>query len=69
MTREQCLAGAGLVFAQARAERDALVPRAAAEAAWHCGHRLSVDAIEALIIAQRAEAMQANQDQPARTAA
>lgn len=56
MTREECLAAAGLVLAQARARRDRLTPRAAAERAWHRGHRMSVDEIEALIIAQRAEA-------------
>ncbi|MFE2407014.1 hypothetical protein ACFXDE_01585 [Kitasatospora sp. NPDC059408] len=55
--RRQAIRAAGLVLAQARAERDALTPREAAEAAFYPGHRLgSIDAIEALIIRQRAEA-------------
>lgn len=58
-SRQDAIRAAALVFAEARAERDALSPREAAEAAWYPGHRLqTVDAIEALIIAQRAEAEQ-----------
>lgn len=56
-TREEAARAAGRVLAQARAERDALTPREAAEAAWYPGHRLgTVEAIEELIIRQRAEA-------------
>ncbi|MEU6235912.1 hypothetical protein [Kitasatospora sp. NPDC047058] len=53
-SRAAAIADAGRLLAAARAERDALTPRAAAEAAWYPGHRLgSIDAIEALIISQR----------------
>lgn len=56
-TRQDAIRGAAIVLAEARAARDALSPRAAAEAAFYPGHRLgSVDAIEALIIRQRAAA-------------
>jgi len=49
-TRANAIDSAAEVFARARAERDQLSPRAAAEAAWYVGHRLkTVDAIEALI--------------------
>jgi hypothetical protein len=59
-TREEAIRGAALVLIEARAERDALSPRAAAEAAWYPGHELqTVDAIEALIIEQRREAEEA----------
>jgi hypothetical protein len=55
--QQQAIQDAGLILAQARAYRDSLSPRQAAEAAYYPGHRLgSVDAIEALIISQRAEA-------------
>ncbi|MGW6912493.1 hypothetical protein ACWGB8_01525 [Kitasatospora sp. NPDC054939] len=54
-SRAAAIADAGRILAQARRERDALTPRAAAEAAWYPGHRLqSVDAIEELIVRQRA---------------
>lgn len=56
-TRKEAIRGAALVLAQACAERDALSPRAAAEAAWYPGHRLgTVGAIEELIVRQRREA-------------
>jgi hypothetical protein len=56
-TREEAIRNAARIFAAARAERDALSPRAAAEAAWYPGHELqTVDAIEALIVDQRREA-------------
>ncbi|NUP24147.1 MAG: hypothetical protein HOZ81_50445 [Streptomyces sp.] len=56
-SRQDAIRAAALVLVEARAERDALSPRQAAEAAWYPGHRLgTVDAIEALIITQRAEA-------------
>lgn len=59
-TRQEAIRGAALVLIEARAERDALSPRAAAEAAWYPGHELqTVDAIEALIIEQRREAEEA----------
>jgi hypothetical protein len=59
-TREEAIRGAAFVLIEARAERDALGPRAAAEAAWYPGHRLqTVDAIEALIIEQRRQAEEA----------
>ncbi|MEU8920026.1 hypothetical protein AB0D10_03685 [Kitasatospora sp. NPDC048545] len=54
-SREIALMEAGRNLAGARQERDTLTPRAAAEAAWYPGHRLgSVEAIEALILRQRA---------------
>jgi hypothetical protein len=60
-TRREAIRSAATVFAHAAFERDALSPRAAAEAAWYPGHRLqTVDAIEALIITQRAEAEKAS---------
>lgn len=56
-TRQEAIQAAADIFVEARAERDALSPRQAAEAAWYPGHRLgTVEAIEALIIQQRAEA-------------
>lgn len=56
-TREQATRAAGIVLAEARAERDAKAPRAAAEDAWYPGHYLgTVEAIEALIIRQRKQA-------------
>jgi hypothetical protein len=55
-TKAEAIRSAGRGFAIARAERDARSPRAAAEAAWYPGHRLTVDGIEALITAQRANA-------------
>lgn len=59
-TFEEVCAEAGRLFAVARAERDALSPREAAEAAWYPGHSLgTVEAIEALIIKQRCEAEEA----------
>lgn len=58
-SRQDAIRGAARVLVEARAERDALSPRQAAEAAWYPGHRLeTVDAIEALIVAQRTEAEQ-----------
>lgn len=62
-TKEEALRAGGRVLAIARIERDALSPRAAAEAAWYPGHRLTVDQIEALIIRQRAQAVAAQQAQ------
>ncbi|WP_354643953.1 hypothetical protein [Kitasatospora camelliae] len=57
ITRAAAIRGAAIVFAEARAARDALTPRQAAEAAYYPGHRLgSVDAIEQLIIRQRQQA-------------
>lgn len=59
-TREEAIRRAALVLVEARADRDALSPRAAAEDAWYPGHYLgSVEAIEALIIQQRREAEEA----------
>lgn len=59
--RQTAIHGAAIVLAEARAARDTLTPRAAAEAAYYPGHRLgSVDAIEALIIRQRAAAQAAH---------
>jgi hypothetical protein len=56
-TRAEAIRAAAYVLVEARIARDSLSPRAAAEAAWYPGHPLeSVDAIEALIIEQRAEA-------------
>jgi hypothetical protein len=58
--RATAIRGAGICLAEARAARDALTPRAAAEAAYYPGHRLgSIDAIEALIIRQRDQAVEA----------
>ncbi|MFJ9771134.1 hypothetical protein ACIRVF_07815 [Kitasatospora sp. NPDC101157] len=55
--RREAISAAALISGQARAERDARTPREAAEAAYYPGHRLgSVEAIEALIVRQRAEA-------------
>ncbi|MCX5209705.1 hypothetical protein OG689_10465 [Kitasatospora sp. NBC_00240] len=57
-SRREAIRAAALVLVEACAERDALSPREAAEAAWYPGHRLvTVDAIEALIIRQREEAI------------
>jgi hypothetical protein len=59
-SRHDAVRAAGRILALARAERDALTPRAAAEAAWYPGHRLgTVEAIEALIISQREAVNQA----------
>lgn len=58
-TQAEAIRDAGLVFAESRAKRDALTPRQAAEAAWYMGHRLTVEAIEALIISQRTNAIAA----------
>jgi hypothetical protein len=59
-TRQEAIQAAARVLVVARTARDALTPRAAAEAAWSTGHRLgSVEAIEALIIKQRREAEEA----------
>lgn len=64
-TRQEAIRGAALVLAEARAARDALSPRAAAEAAWYPGHRLgTVEAIEALITSQREQATYTDQHQP-----
>lgn len=57
ITEEEAIRGAGLILAEARAKRDALSPRAAAEEAWYLGHPLTVDEIEALIIRQRTDAL------------
>lgn len=55
-TRAEAVQGSTRDFAIARAERDARTPREAAEAAWWPGHQLrTVEAIEELIIRQRAE--------------
>ncbi|MFF0409166.1 hypothetical protein ACFYUY_01855 [Kitasatospora sp. NPDC004745] len=55
--RDEAIQQAGRILAVARRERDALSPRAAAQAAWYPGHRLqTVEAIEELIIRQRAAA-------------
>jgi hypothetical protein len=55
--RRAAIHAAALVLAEARAHRDSLSPREAAEEAWFPGHELgTVDAIEAGIIRQRAEA-------------
>lgn len=63
-TRQEAIRGAALVLVEARAARDALSPRAAAKGAWYPGHRLgTVEAIEALIISQREQALAAQQDQ------
>lgn len=57
-TRTEAIQAAGQILAMARAKRDSLSPQAAAEAAWYPSHPLgSVEAIEALIIKQRAEAV------------
>lgn len=57
-TREEAIKAAGYALAVARAKRDALSPRKAAEAAWYPGHRLgTVEAIEQLIVQQREEAL------------
>jgi len=58
-TRQEAIRRAALVLLEARAERDALGPRAAAKAAWYPGHRLTVDEIEQIIIRQRSEAEEA----------
>lgn len=56
--RDEAIQAAGKILAMARAKRDSLSPRAAAEAAWYPGHpRGSIEAIEALIIEQRTEAV------------
>lgn len=56
-TRAEAIRAAAYVLVEARIARDSLSPRAAAEAAYYPGHRLgSVEAIEALIVSQRAEA-------------
>lgn len=56
--RREALRAAGILHGMAQAEQDARSPRAAAEAAWYPGHRLTVEQIEALIIQQRARAEQ-----------
>lgn len=59
-TKDEALRAAGRGLAVARVERDALSPRKAAEAAWYPGHQLgTVEAIEALIISQREQALAA----------
>lgn len=68
ITEAEAIREAGLVLAEIRADRDALSPRAAAEKAWYRGHPLTVDAIEALIVRQRADA-RAKRDAGQRTAA
>jgi hypothetical protein len=56
-TRQQAIAAAGQILAAARAERDALSPEEAAQAAWYPGHELgTIQAIRDLIIEQRAKA-------------
>lgn len=68
ITREEAINNAALILVQARAERDALSPRAAAEAAWYRGHELgTVEAIEELIVRQRQDALarqRANEQYP-----
>ncbi|MHA6764804.1 hypothetical protein [Streptacidiphilus sp. PAMC 29251] len=56
MTRDEALAGAAAVLAQARLRRDAQTPREAAKAAWYPGYPISLAQLEALIIRQREEA-------------
>jgi hypothetical protein len=56
-TRPEAIRAAARILVEARIARDSLSPREAAKAAWYPGHRLgTVDAIEALILSQRAEA-------------
>lgn len=63
-TREEAIAGFALVIAEGRAARDALSPRAAAEAAWYPEHPLgTVDDVEALIIRQRRQVEESEQTQ------
>ncbi|MGW1679354.1 hypothetical protein [Saccharopolyspora sp. NPDC002376] len=52
MTRAECIAAAGNALARARARRDSLPPRQAAELAHYAGGP-SVDEIERQIRAQR----------------
>ncbi|WP_017972486.1 hypothetical protein [Actinopolyspora halophila] len=52
MTRQECIDRAGKILARARARRDSLPPREAAEEAHYPGGP-SVDEIEAQIIRQR----------------
>ncbi len=55
--RDDAIQAAGQIFAMARAKRDSLSSRDAAEAAWYPGHPLkTVDAIEALVVEQRERA-------------
>lgn len=57
-TRQECIRRAARTLEFIREERDARTPREAAEAAWYPSHRLgSVEAIEALIIRQRENAL------------
>lgn len=63
-TKEEALRNGGRALAVARVERDARSSRAAAEAAWYRGHPLgSVEAIEALIVSQREQALAAHNAQ------
>lgn len=56
--RDEAIQAAGQILAMARAKRDSMSPREAAEAAWYPGHPLkTIDAIEALIVSQRAAAV------------
>ncbi|WP_055590411.1 hypothetical protein [Peterkaempfera griseoplana] len=58
ITRDEAIRNAGQILAKIRAQRDAKTPRQAAEDAWYPGHSLgSVEAIEALIIRQRHDAL------------
>ena len=58
--RRTAIREAALVFVEARAERDALSPEEAADAAWYPGHYLgSRENIKDLIIRQREEALAA----------
>jgi hypothetical protein len=58
MTRDEAIQGAAMVLEQARARRDAQTPHEAAKAAWYRGHPLgSIEALEALIIRQREQAL------------
>jgi hypothetical protein len=68
-TFKEATSGGGRSFAAARLERDALSPDAAAQAAWYPGHELgTVEAIKALIIRQRQDALAAPQTKQTPTA-
>lgn len=52
-TREECLRRAAQVYVNSCALQASRTPRAAAEAAWYRGHRLTVDQLEDLIRERR----------------
>ena len=65
-TRDEAIKDAGRSWAVTRAMRDAMPPRELAEAVWFPRHPLgTVDAIEALIIQRRKEALAAIEAQQA----